>query len=195
MNDDVEIIKMAKEDIEHFDLLYKKYAEKVYNFFFYRVGKKHDIAEDLRQETFIRALKALHDYQMNGSSYLTYLLTVAHNILVNYYRYNQLHNHISIDEIEEADDPVASSVSEDTEKNMKKEVLWKCIANLPLLDKKVFFMRYERQMHIKEIAPLIQKTENAVKLMLLRIRRKLMREPTLIQQEEIEVKREEVLEK
>lgn len=167
---------MAKENPANFDLLYQKYADKVYNFFYYRVGKKREVAEDLRQETFIRALKSLQEYHMNGRSYLTYLLTVAHNILVNYYRYTSMHTHLSLEDVDETADSTTNVASE-TEKKLKRESIWEFIESLPQIDKNVFFMRYERQLHIKEIAHAVQKTENAVKLILLRIKKKLLQHP------------------
>ena len=83
---DAELVKSAKRDKEQFEALYKRYIDKVYNYFWYRVGHDQDVAEDLAQETFVRAYQALSRFKVSEKSYLSYLLTIAHNLLVNHYR-------------------------------------------------------------------------------------------------------------
>ena len=90
INQDELLILKAKEDPRYFDVLYKKYKEKVFNYFLFRVGRNKDTAEELAQETFLKAFKALPNFIIQECTYLTYLLRIAHNLLVNYYRSSKL---------------------------------------------------------------------------------------------------------
>lgn len=167
---DIEIIKRAKVDHQVFKEIYIKYADRVYNYFWYRTGHQKDIAEDLMQETFIRAFQHLSKFQIRGYSYLTYLMTIAHNILVNYYRTHKL---ISLEEM--GDVPV--EITQTIDRKIEAEMLWKAVQNLSTLERDAILMRYQKEMPIKEIARVMAKTENAVKLLLSRTRKKLAKHP------------------
>ena len=175
MSSDAVLVERAKNNPEAFGLLYEKYSERVFHYFYFHVNFRRDVAEDLRQETFLKAftkLPAFH-FSENISSYLTYLLTISHNLLVNYYRDSQMV--LSLDEQPELADSVTTSI----EANLDFGVIKKVVQELPLYEKEVFLLRYEIQLSITEIAQAIQKTENAVKLMLSRTRKRLSQNPLL----------------
>lgn len=167
---DIDIIKRAKIDPQVFQEVYVKYADKIYNYFWYRTGHQKDVAEDLMQETFIRAFQHLSKFQIRGYSYLTYLMTIAHNILVNYYRTRKM---ISLEDI--GDMPI--EITDTVDRKIEAEKLWRAVQSLSTLERDVILMRYQKEMSIKEIARVMDKTENAIKLLLSRIRKKLAQHP------------------
>lgn len=167
---DIDLIRRAKINPQLFHEIYIKYADKIYNYFWYRTGHQKDIAEDLMQETFIRAFKHLSKFQVRGYSYLTYLMTIAHNILVNYYRTHKL---IPIDEIGNVPVEITSVVN----RKIEAEKLWKAVQSLSTLERDVILLRYQKEMSIREIARVMGKTENAIKLLLSRTRKKLAQHP------------------
>ena len=65
---DAQLVANAKKDKEQFKALYKKYISKVYNYFWYRVGHDNDVAEDLAQETFVRAYLNLQKFKISQKS-------------------------------------------------------------------------------------------------------------------------------
>src|SRR5581483_8085265 len=84
--DDASLIEQSKTEPAKFEHLYEKYADKVFNYFWYRTGHDWALSEDLMQETFLRAFQHLQKFRNRGYSYLTYLLNIAHNLLVDHYR-------------------------------------------------------------------------------------------------------------
>ncbi len=170
---DIEFIKMAQENPSCFDRLYEKYSKKVYRFIFFRVGYRRDVAEDLVQETFYRALRHIKAYRDEGSSYLTYLFRIAHNLLVNYYRYSHRHAAVPLDAIAEAIDEKSPDLEEQTQQKFRLDALWDTLQILDEVERKIVTLRFAEQLPIKDIAIAIGKTENAVKLAIMRIRRKL----------------------
>jgi len=169
---DIDIIKRAKLNPKFFQEIYIKYADKIYNYFWYRTGHQKNVAEDLMQETFSKAFQHLPKFQIRGYSYLTYLITIAHNILINYYRKHKL---ISLEEIGD----VPLQITNTVDRKIEAEKLWKAVQSLSVLERDVILMRYQKEMPIKEIAKVIGKTENAVKLLLSRTRKKLLQHPYL----------------
>lgn len=175
LSSDAALIEQAKNNPELFGLLYEKYSERVFRFFYFHVNCRHDVAEDLRQETFLKAFAKLplFTFTRGSESYLTYLLTIAHNLLVNHYRDSQII--ISLDEQPELADSVTTTI----ETNIDFDLVKKVVQEMPLIEKEIFVLRYEIQLSITEIAQAIQKTENAVKIMLSRVRKRLIQHPLL----------------
>ena len=174
-NSDVDIIKRAKANSQIFEELYRKYADKVYNYFWYRTGHQKDVAEDLMQETFYRAFKHLSRFQIRGYSYLTYLLTIAHNILANYYRSQKM---IPMSELGD-DFDVPAEITDSLERKIEAEALWRAIQDLSPTERDAILMRYQKEMSIKDISRIMNRSENAVKLILSRARKKLAQHPYL----------------
>ncbi len=172
---DTDIIKRAKANSQIFEELYRKYADKVYNYFWYRTGHQKDVAEDLMQETFYRAFKHLSRFQIRGYSYLTYLLTIAHNILANYYRSQKM---IPMSELGD-DFDVPAEITDSLERKIEAEALWRAIQDLSPTERDAILMRYQKEMPIKDISRVMARTENAVKLILSRARKKLAQHPYL----------------
>jgi RNA polymerase sigma-70 factor (ECF subfamily) len=73
---------MSKRQFEKF---YNKHFDKVYRFIFFRVNANKDVAEDLVSEIFLKALKNFVDYD-DTKSKSAWIMTIAHNHLVNYWR-------------------------------------------------------------------------------------------------------------
>jgi RNA polymerase sigma-70 factor (ECF subfamily) len=162
--EDAELILLAKSDPLHFRRLYEKYSSAVRIYFRRHLSGDTDLAEDLTQETFYRAFLYLPGFEAGAASYGTYLLRVAHNLLVNHYRKKKVLSFFD-GEIPEtaaiveppccpAEDLLAGNVVSDIERTLLR-------------------MKYVEGFSIQEIASFIGKSENAVKLSLSRARRKL----------------------
>lgn len=170
---DAELVKNAKQDKEQFDALYKKYIDTIYNYFWYRVGHDQEVAEDLAQETFVRAYQALPRFKVTEKSYLSYLLSIAHNLLVNHYRKPQP---ISI---EATGVDVPEEIWSDIETKDNIRALWRAIQQLSPSEQDMLYFKYRRGWSVAEIADVTGKSENAIKLTLSRARKKLATHPYL----------------
>jgi RNA polymerase sigma-70 factor (ECF subfamily) len=169
---DTELVEQAKVNPKHYDVLYRKYTNKVFNYFWYRTGHDKVLAEDLMQETFLRAYQHLQTFKTRGYSYLTYLLNIAHNLLIDHYRKPKS---IAVEDLDT--DIVPYEVTEDIVKKSDAEILWRAIQSLPSSSRDALLMHYQEDMPIKDIARVMNTTENAIKLNLSRTRRKLASHP------------------
>ena len=119
------------------------------------------------QETFIHAFKALTRYQPRGYSYHTYLRTIAHNILVNFYRSPKA---VSLEKVSDIPSPSINEIND----KLDAKVLWQAVReDLTKSEQNTVLLKYRQDLPIKEIAWITNRSPNAVKLQLSRARRKL----------------------
>lgn len=171
-NEDTKLVEIAKKDPKSFEDLYKKYADNVFNYFWYRTGHDKALSEDLMQETFLKAFQNLSKFRIRGYSYLTYLLTIARHLLIDHYRKP------SSVPIEDAED-IPYEVTDGIERKSDADALWHAIQTLPQSNRDILLMHYQDEKPIKDIATITKSTENAVKLNLSRTRKKLAAHPYL----------------
>src|SRR5215211_7023166 len=82
-----------------FAQLYDEHVWNVYGFLGYRLGSREE-AEDLTQQTFERALRAWGRFDESRASARTWLLTIAHNLLIDHYRGDRSASQVPIPECE-----------------------------------------------------------------------------------------------
>lgn len=70
---------------EAFAEAYDEHVWHVYGFVGYRVGQR-EVAEDLTQATFERALRAWHRFDPKRATCRTWLLAIAMNLVIDHYR-------------------------------------------------------------------------------------------------------------
>jgi len=87
MPDYLELVKRIKLRDDHaFDILYEDTKYSVFSIIF-AIVKDRYVAEDLMQDTYMKMLQAIHQY--NGKAkFKTWLLTIAKNLAIDYYRKN-----------------------------------------------------------------------------------------------------------
>ena len=73
-----------------FARVYEDAVWRVYGFLAYRVGDR-DVAEDLTQTTFERALRAWGRFDPRRGSEATWLLAIARNVLIDHLRRGRPH--------------------------------------------------------------------------------------------------------
>jgi len=73
---------------EAFTSLYERCIDRVYRHVYYRVSN-HDEAEDITQEAFVRAWKAIDRYKRTGAPFVSWVITIAGNLIIDHYRKQQ----------------------------------------------------------------------------------------------------------
>lgn len=173
-HEDITLVEAAKREPRKYEALYTKYADRVFNYFWYRTGHDWALSEDLMQETFLRAFKHLGKFRNRGYSYLTYLLSIAHNLLVDHYRKQKS---VPVEDL--PTDAVPYEITAEIVRKSDAEALWRAIQTLPQRNRDALLMHYQSDMPVKDIARVMNTTENSVKLNLSRTRRKLAGHPFL----------------
>ncbi|MBQ7888299.1 MAG: sigma-70 family RNA polymerase sigma factor [Erysipelotrichaceae bacterium] len=132
----------------------------------------HDeqMAEELTQETFYRALKTIHHY--DGSCLMTtWLFTIAKRVWIDTLRKKKT---VSLDEI--AEDQFRTDETPEVlfDRKQRMELLMTIIDEIKEPEKSVFLMRAVLDHSYKEIGKALGKSENWTRVTYYRVRMKLM---------------------
>lgn len=96
---DDELVKLYVEgNNEAFDALLSKHQSKLYSYIYYIV-RDEEVANDLFQDTFLKAIVRLQErqYQSSGKFY-AWITRIAHNLIMDYFRDKEQENTVSNDE-------------------------------------------------------------------------------------------------
>jgi RNA polymerase sigma-70 factor (ECF subfamily) len=83
--DQVVIDRTLEGDVKAFEVLVRKYQKKIY-YLALRMTKNHDVADELAQESFVRAYMSLSSFQ-KGRSFYTWIYRIAVNQILNYLKH------------------------------------------------------------------------------------------------------------
>jgi RNA polymerase sigma-70 factor (ECF subfamily) len=82
LDDETLVGRATAGDREAFGELYERCVRRVFKHVLYMVNDV-DLAEDLTEQTFLRALQAVHRYERRGVPFLAWLLRIARNLYLN----------------------------------------------------------------------------------------------------------------
>ena len=155
-------------DDSSFLRVYDEHVWRVYGFFAYRLGRR-DAAEDLTQATFERALRAWSRFDPRRATESTWLLTIARNLLIDFYRRDRSSLTEPIDE------ELAPVVPGPEEHLATSPELLSALTSLTERDREVLALRFGGDMSGPEIATLLNLSLANVQQILSRSLRKLRR--------------------
>lgn len=172
---DDELIARAQEGDSHsFDLLVRRYQRKIY-FLAYRMVKNHDAADDVAQETFIKAYFAIRSFRI-GYSFYTWLYRICMNLSINFLKRQKFV--IPESQFEEQVSPLekeASGVDPSSQFALKEmeSKIEKAIDSLPSKYKAVLVLRLYEDMSYEEIARTLEISVGTVMSRLFRARERM----------------------
>jgi RNA polymerase sigma-70 factor, ECF subfamily len=157
---DIDIQKLRSGDNEAFSMLYETYVRKIYDFLYFKTFNQ-EIAEDITQETFFKALKKIHSFQWNTSAELSsWLYTIAHNAVIDFFRKNR--EYVELDESSEIVEYTENFSSNIDQKTQLEEVM-SYLNTLSKDQKDILIMRIWDELSYTEIAKITGKTVDACK--------------------------------
>jgi RNA polymerase sigma-70 factor (ECF subfamily) len=161
---------LRRRDPDLFDALIAQYQHRLLRYLLHLTGNLAT-AEDLFQETWMRVLEKGHLYD-GKSRFVTWLLTIAHNVGIDHLRRR---NPASLDEMRESEDGAPFEVHDARPSPFEQAVaseesarLEAAMAQLPPIFREVLTLRIHEQMKLEEIAKLINIPVATVKTRLYR---------------------------
>ena len=138
-----------------FNELLKRYKSKVYGKIMMYV-RDRAAAEDIFQDTFVRAIHALKEGNYNEEGkFSAWIMRIAHNLCIDYFRVGKKMPLTRERDDYSPFDYIESEQRNSEEDRMKKEVksdLKRLLAMLPAEQKEIVMMRLHYDMSFKEIA-------------------------------------------
>jgi len=170
IKEESKIIEASKRNIDHFAPLYDKYYIPIFRFIYQRVDSE-DNAADICSQVFLKAMSNIRNYEFRGLPFSSWLYRIARNEIIMAYRNNnkdrifnaKTENIIGIiDELEDVSD-----------KEEKLQKMLKAIDSLKNEDVELLEMRYFEQRRFKEIAEILDKPIDSLKVKVSRLLKRL----------------------
>jgi RNA polymerase sigma factor (sigma-70 family) len=138
-----------------FGTLVQRYKSKVYTTI-YLVVKDQYVAEDLMQDTFIKAVEVLREGRYNEEGkFLPWVLRIAHNLAIDYFRREKRYPNVVFEDgssVFNTLDFAEDSIETVQIKRESYEHLRDLIKRLPDQQREVLVMRHYEDMSFQEIA-------------------------------------------
>ena len=156
MTDDMLVSLYLQGNNTAFDILLDRHQDRLFNYIYFIVRSK-EVAEDIFQETFVKAIVTLQQGRYtNDGKFAAWITRIAHNLVIDQFRIERNENLVSNDETE-VDLLNDARLSEgNIENRMVNDQVLKdvrmLIDELPDCQREVVFMRYYQDLSFKEIA-------------------------------------------
>lgn len=163
-----ELVKKAQQgEKASYGEIYNLFIKKIYRFIYYSVNEKQ-LAEDLTQNTFLKAWISLGNFSFGKGTFQAYLFTIARNLVIDYQRRKK---ELSIDE--NWDISSADNLEDQIEKEEEKEKVKMILDNLEDDERRLIILRYFEELEFEEIAQVLNKNSGTLRVRVHRILKKL----------------------
>lgn len=159
----------AKQDPEQFRGLYNRYYERIFLYVWQRIDDK-EVAHDVTSQVFLKAMQNLYKYEFKGVPFASWLYRIAKSEVYTVLRKLQVQRTVNIDSVGMGD--MVSEMEEDPYAEWMP-VLSAAVAELEEDDLQLVEMRFFEKRPFKEIADILDITENNAKVRTYRILEKL----------------------
>lgn len=153
---DSKLVSLYKQGNEEaFEQLLNRHKSRIYTTI-YLIVKDNYVAEDLLQETFVKAINTIKEGRYNEEGkFLPWITRIAHNLSIDYFRKEKRYPTLVLEDgskvfntLEFAEDSVESyQIKQDTHSKLRE-----LIQELPEAQKEVLIMRHYMEMSFQEIA-------------------------------------------
>ena len=170
LDDETLVDRATAGDREAFGELYERCVRRVYRHVLYIINDVN-LAEDLTEQTFLRALEAIHRYERRGVPFLAWLLRIARNLYLNGRRVERNNSTIH----KKWDGGAAASPESFCEAKLDGEEVWRAVRALDGDQRQVIVLRFMDGLSYADVADVLGKSVGAVRVAQYRALRALRR--------------------
>ena len=159
-------------DTNAFTILVERYKDLVFTLAL-RLLKNREEAEEVSQDTFIKAYKSLSKFK-GDSKFSTWIYKITYYTSLDRIKKNKKHlNDVGIDEFTEHQIKTIDNALDNLETQERSKSIKDCIALLPNDDSFLLTLYYFDELSFEEISKIVGITANNVKVKIFRSRKKL----------------------
>jgi RNA polymerase sigma-70 factor (ECF subfamily) len=154
------IDKAIGGDVQAFAALYDQHLERVYRYVYYWVGHRAD-AEDLTQQVFLQAWRAVGRYRHTGASFVAWLLMIAHNLVMSFFRRGKETHYLELEPVsqERWADPEATVLAK-----YDRQAVRRAILRLKPDQQQVIVLRFVEHFDYADVAATMGKSEGNIRV-------------------------------
>lgn len=157
---------LQEQDAQYFSQLYRRYAGKVFAKCISMLAD-HGMARDATQDVFIKILLNLAKFT-EQSSFSTWVYSITYNYCIDLIRKKKKNILIFTEDMGRISPEKEAEIPDSVILEMETNRLEKVMDKLPVGDKAILDMKYTEDMSIKEIGEVLNKTESAIKMQIMR---------------------------
>ena len=153
-------------DLKAFPQLYSRYFDRIYGYLRVLLKDSHE-AEDATQQVFTKMIESLPTYERRSQPFRAWLFVLARNLAISHMRKHnrsdvldptEMNRHLDTDPVE--DEPNINALRWVTDRDLT--VL---IERLPISQRQVLALRYMMDLSAKQIAEILDRNENEVRML------------------------------
>ncbi len=172
--DEAEQIRLSQRDHRYFGVLYEAYFDQIYRFIFKRLGGNEEVAGDLAQLTFMKAMVNIGKYEDRGFPFSAWLYRIALNEVNLFFRQQKKEFTVEINEKQ-----LMNVLEESGETGISSEDLEQLIEIMNTLEEaqsEMIELRFFQELSFKEIAAIYSISEANAKMRIYRLLEKIKQE-------------------
>jgi len=155
------VVKVQSGDLKAFSKIYDLMVEKVYKYLYFKV--EQEVAFDLTETTFLKVWENIKKYQKkSGSTFVSWVFRIAHNLLVDHYRFNKVTVELDINV---ADHKTENSPIYLTEQSLSRGSLKMALSKLKEDQREVVTHFFINGLDNFEVASLMNKSEGGLRVL------------------------------
>lgn len=156
LTDEQLVAAYAKGDNDAFDILLNRHRDRVFMYIL-RLVRCRDIADDIFQETFVKAIMTIKQGRYTECGKISsWLVRIAHNLVIDHYRQSKSENTVSTDnddvDILNRRDLADANIEDLLVNDQILSDVRRIMDSLPETQRQVLEMRFYKDMSFKEIA-------------------------------------------
>ena len=173
LENEKKIVELAKSDPESFGILYESNYDQIFAFVLRRTASIQ-VAQDITSETFLKALKNIHNFKWQNVPFSAWLYRIAINEISLWQR-NRSYKAISLDGLRDKGFEPASEADmeeelikaqQSVERHGQYILVQKELELIPAKYREVIALRFFEGKQLLEIAQILGKPEGTVKSLL-----------------------------
>lgn len=152
------LIEKAKTNLNFFKPLYEKYHEPIFRFIYKRCNSI-EVAQDICQQVFLKAMRKIESYQHKGLPFSSWLYRIAFNECNNYFKQNSKDRalNLSLKDFEIFED-------DKEEKELLIQKMKYALSQLKTAEIQLIEMRFFEGRSVREISEILEISESNVKV-------------------------------
>lgn len=167
------VVKAQDGDADSFAKVYDVLVDQIYRYVYFRVPQEE--AEDITEMVFLRAWENLHQYRLKKKSFSAWIFKIAHNLIVDTYRFKRDKGTVSLDpdvpEYRREHNPI--KVAED---NIHSDKLRIALSKMKKAYKQIIILKFINEFSNEEISKILKKSEGSIRILQFRALKTLKRE-------------------
>lgn len=173
---DKELVRLTLENPDYFLCLMKNYEEKIIRYIRRISGVRHEDAEDVCQEVFIKVFKNLNGFDTD-LKFSSWVYRIAHNHVISEFRKYKNRKEQIMSEEEDWQHFVSQiDVAKEVDSVVNKEIVNKVLAEMDIKYREVLVLNFLEGYEYKEISDILKKPMGTIATLLNRAKKKFKQE-------------------